>query len=288
MQNLPTVAVVWGKRGCDLTFQALDLVNYKKALTGFDKVVIKVNFIVNNSLGSNLDTDPLMVEAIILKLKEMKIKQIFVAESDSTVTDANSTFQTTGMKEVCDRQGVEFVNLSDIKRGVKITVPKPEKLKTVSIPKLINESAVINASTRNVMGIKNMFGLLSNKTKTQYFAKGINAVSLDIASVIKPKLTIISGFVGYNKSLEEKRAEADLIVAGDDVIATDATTNRILGYNPSNIDYLRKANEKGLGNLNANVVGLSIDEAAKKIEEENDVNFLLKVYNLYKKQRASE
>lgn len=266
MENLPTVALVYGEPSHNLTFEALDLIDYKKALAGFDKVVIKVNFLVDNACGSNPDTDLLMVEAVILKLKAMKIKNIYVAESDSTVINATTAFQTTGLKEICDRHGVECVDLSDSKRGVKITVPNPEKLKTISVPKLITESAIISVSTRDVLGMKNMFGLLSDKAKPKYYAKGLNAVALDINSVFKPKITLISGFVGFDKILLSKQGGVDLVIAGADVVATDATASRVLSYNPSNIDYIRKASQKGLGNLNANVVGLSIDEAVKRIK----------------------
>ena len=41
--DLPVVAVVKAERGHAPVFKALDLINYKNALAGYDKVLFKVN-----------------------------------------------------------------------------------------------------------------------------------------------------------------------------------------------------------------------------------------------------
>jgi len=45
----PIVAVVRGERGHEPVFKALDLIDYRKALAGYDKVLIKVNFITTKT-----------------------------------------------------------------------------------------------------------------------------------------------------------------------------------------------------------------------------------------------
>jgi hypothetical protein len=47
--ELPIVAVVRGERGHAPVFKALDLIDYRKALAGYDTVLIKVNFITTKT-----------------------------------------------------------------------------------------------------------------------------------------------------------------------------------------------------------------------------------------------
>ncbi len=86
------VAVVKGCRGHEPVFRALGLIEYKVALAGFDRVLIKVNFITTKTWDTGATTDPIVVEAIILKLKSLPV-EVQVVESDATVTNATKAFK---------------------------------------------------------------------------------------------------------------------------------------------------------------------------------------------------
>jgi hypothetical protein len=47
--EFPIVAFVKGKRGHAPVFKALDLIDYKNALSSYDRVLIKVNFITTKT-----------------------------------------------------------------------------------------------------------------------------------------------------------------------------------------------------------------------------------------------
>jgi uncharacterized protein (DUF362 family) len=248
-------------------FKALDLIDYKKALVGYDKVLIKVNFIVEKKWDTGATTDPIVVEAIIKKLEDLPVK-VYVVESDATMTNADKAFEATGMKDMCNRNGIEWLNLRHVKDRVKLVVPNGETLKSIIVPRLVTESAVISAAklkthvnTGVTLGMKNMFGLLPDKFKGKYHLKGISKVVVDINTVLRPALTIIDGFVGM-----EGRGPADgtpvqmnLIIAGTDPVATDATACRIMDVNPFDISHIRKAYEKGLGSSEAQIVGEKLE-----------------------------
>jgi uncharacterized protein (DUF362 family) len=263
----PIVAVVKGERGHAPVFKALDLIDYKKALVGYDKVLIKVNFIVEKTWDTGATTDPVVVEAIIKKLEDLPVK-VYVVESDATMTDADKAFESTGMKDMCNRNGIEWINLRHVKDRVKLEVPNGETLKSIVVPRLVTESAVISAAklkthldTGVTLGMKNMFGLLPDKFKGKYHLKGISKVVVDINTVLRPALTVIDGFVGM-----EGRGPADgtpvqmnLIIAGTDPVATDATACRVMDINPYSISHIRKAYEKGLGSSEAQIVGEKLE-----------------------------
>ena len=274
--KLPLVAVVKGERGHAPVFKALDLINYRKALAGYDKVLIKVNFITDKTWDTGATTDPIVVEAIIKKLEALPVK-VYVVESDATITSADRAFEVTGMKDMCNRNGVELLNLRYIKDRVKLAIPNGEALKSISVPRLVTESAVISAAklkthadTGVTLGMKNMFGLLPDKFKGKYHLKGISKVLVDINTVLKPALTVIDGFVGMEGQgpIDGTPIQMNLIIAGTDPVATDATACRIMGFNPHEIKHIRKAYEKGLGSSEAQIVGEKL-EAVTRVFKRN-------------------
>ena len=264
-----TVAIVKGERGHEPVFKALDLIDYKSCLSGYKKALIKVNFICTETWDSGATTDPMVVEAIIKKLKDLPL-EIFVVESDATMTNADKAYEATGMKEMCQRNGVEFLNLRYQKDKVKIPIPSCETLGSITVPRIVTESAVISAaklkthmSTKVTLGMKNMFGLLPDKLKMKYHTRGISKVIVDINTVIKPALTVIDGFVAMEGKgpTNGTPIKMDLIIAGKDVVATDATAARIMGFDPKEISHIRTAAQKGIGNIdNIEIIGSKLED----------------------------
>ena len=266
------VAIVKGERGHEPVFGALDLIDYKSAISGCDKVLIKVNFITVETWDTGATTDPIVVEAIIKRLKDLPV-EIYVVESDATMTNADKAFEVTGMREMGERNGVQCLNLRHVKDRVKIDIPNGETLKSIRVPRIVTESAIISAaklkthmSTKVTLGMKNMFGLLPDKFKGKYHMNGISKVVVDINTVIKPALTVIDGFVGMEGRgpADGDPVKMDLIIAGKDVVATDATAARAMGFDPKQISHIRTAAEKGLGNIdNIEILGTKLEEAQR-------------------------
>jgi len=267
------VVVVKGQRGHDTVLKALDLVNYDTALSGWHKVLIKVNFITVETWETGATTDPIVVEAIIKRLKNLPV-EIYVVESDATMTNADKAFEVTGMKEMCERNGVKCLNLRHVKDRIKIDIPHGEALKSITVPRIVIESAIISAaklkthaSTAVTLGMKNMFGLLPDKLKGKYHMRGISTVIVDINTVLKPTLTVIDGFVAMEGRgpVGGKPVKMDLIIAGSDPVATDSTACRIMGFDPHEVSHVRKAYERGLGNIDdIQVLGERIEDVTRR------------------------
>ncbi len=271
------VSVVKGERGHEPVFRALDLIDFKNTLAGFSKVMIKVNFICDKTWDSGATTDPLVVEAIILKLKTLDPSlEIFVVESDATMTNADEAFEVTGMAEMCRRNGVKWLNLRRIRDKVKLQVPGGEALGSLTVPRLVLESAIISVAklkthtaTTVTLGMKNMFGLLPDKFKAKFHARGISGVIVDINSVLHSRLTVIDGFVGMegNGPVNGAAVKMDLIIAGADVVATDAIGCRVMDIDPVKVKHIRRANEKGLGSIDPLVVGESLVSVVRSFQK---------------------
>jgi len=273
--QISKIAIVKGERGHEPVFKALDLIDYESALSGWKQILIKVNFITTETWDTGATTDPIVVEAIIQKLRHLPAK-ITVVESDATMTNADKAFEITGMKEMCQRCGVECLNLRHVKDKVKISIPNGEALKNITVPRLVTESAVISAAklkthmmTKVTLGMKNMFGLLPDKLKGKYHTKGINKVIVDINTVLKPAITVIDGFVGMEGRGPSggPPVKMDLIIAGKDVVATDATAARVMGFEPWEISHIRRAHERGLGSIDEiEILGSKLGDVRRAFE----------------------
>jgi len=117
--------------------------------------------------------------------------------------------------------------------------------------------------------MKNMFGLLPEKFKGKYHAMGISKTVVDINTVLKPTITVIDGLVGMEGAgpINGKPVPMDLIIAGKDVVATDATACRVMEIDPHSIKHIQKAHEKGLGAIDDIIIlGEKIETVKRRFE----------------------
>jgi uncharacterized protein (DUF362 family) len=272
------VALVKGSREHKTVYKAVDLVGgLKDIVKNAPRVLIKVNFISTKTYETGATTDPLVVEALIRRAKEFS-DQVFVVESDASMTNADKACKATGMLQMCENNDAKFINLRREKERIQLKIPNPEVLQTITVPKIVVDAAIINAAklkTHNVtgvtLGMKNMFGLLPEKFKAKYHFRNISKVIVDINSVLKPQLTVIDGFYALEGPgpVSGKPVKLDLIIAGRDVVAVDATACRVMGIDPDEIYHIKRAYEKGFGEMmrdKIELVGNSLEEVSRKFQ----------------------
>jgi uncharacterized protein (DUF362 family) len=268
--------LVKGPREHETVYKAFDLLgSLKDVVAEASRVLIKVNFILVRTYETGVTTDPLVVEAIIRRMRELS-DEVFVVESDASMTNADKACKATGMLKVCEDNQVKFINLRKEKDRVTLKIPDAEALKEITVPKIVVDAAIINAAklkTHNEtgvsLGMKNMFGLLPDKLKFKYHLKNISKVVVDINTVLKSRLTVIDGFYALEGSgpTSGTPVKMDLIVAGKDPVATDATGCRVMGINPEEIYHIRRAHEKGLGEMGEakiELVGNRLEEVMRR------------------------
>lgn len=255
---MPKVAVVKGERGLEPVYRALDLIGYAEKFRGIKSVLIKVNFITTKNWETGATTDPMVVEGIVDKFRAVNIEPI-VVESDATTTNADKAYEASGMKELCERRGVEWINLRNAPDKMEIPIPGGEAIKNVKVPRIVIDTPIISAAklkthaqTEVTLGMKNVFGLLPDKFKGKYHLIGIDKVIVDINTVLKPVMTVIDGFIGMEGRgpVHGQPVKMNTIIAGFDPVATDSTAARVMGFDPNYISHIRLAQEKKLGEIN--------------------------------------
>lgn len=262
------VSVVKGERGLKPVYRALDLILYKEALEPWDTVLVKPNLITSHTYETGITTDPMVVEAVINRVHDLGKKAI-VVETDGGITSPDEAIHTTGMMEVIERLGAEYVNMRKLKDKVELVVEESHSLKTFKVAKIATENAIITVPTMKTlhhtgitMGLKNMFGMLTTRKKFLLHRHGMNNVIYDIVKTLPPHLSVIDGFYGKEGKgpWQGEPVKMDTIIASVDPIAADATAARCIGIDPETIDHIRWLHEAGIGEMNdIEVVGDGID-----------------------------
>ena len=92
--------------------RALDAVEWKRAVPAGSAVAIKVNLGWDMFIPGSI-TSPLVAEALILEIRD-HVGPIRMVEADQVLEDVEKSFRDSGMAAVCERNGVEWVNMSRV------------------------------------------------------------------------------------------------------------------------------------------------------------------------------
>ncbi|GAH89361.1 unnamed protein product, partial [marine sediment metagenome] len=98
--------------------------------------------------------------------------------------------------------------------------------------------------------------------KRKFHCEGLNWGIVDLNKAVKPGLTIVDGTFATD-SASRTMHPLGVIVASNDLVATDAVCARLMGFDPLKIEHIRFAQEAGLG-----IADLSkIEIRGEKLEE---------------------
>ncbi len=267
------VAVVKGERGLEPVYRAMELIPYREALEPYDTVLIKPNLITSHTYETGITTDPIVVEAVIRIVHELG-KKALVVETEGGITSPDTAIHETGMMEVIERLGSEYINMRKLEDKVELEVKESRKIKKFKVARIATESAIITVPSMKTlhhtvitMGLKNMFGMLTTRKKYPMHRHGMNNVIYDICKTLPPTLSVIDGFYGKSGRgpWEGTPVKMDTIIASIDPVAADATAARCIGIDPMTIDHVRWLHEAGMGEItDIEVVGDGIEDVYQK------------------------
>jgi uncharacterized protein (DUF362 family) len=269
------VAVVKGERGIESVFRAMGLIPFKEALEPYETVLVKPNLITSHTFETGITTDPVVLEAVLMKVMELD-KRAIVVETEGGITSPDDAIIETGMMEVIERLGSEYVNMGNLDDKVELEVENPRALERFKVARIAIESAIITVPTMKTlsqttitMGLKNMFGMLTTCNKYSLHKLGSSNFVYDICKTLPPTISVIDGFFGKSGSgpWSGTPVKMDTVIASVDPVAADATAARCIGIDPYTIDHVRWLHEAGMGEIdNIEVVGDGIDAVYQKWE----------------------
>jgi uncharacterized protein (DUF362 family) len=220
-----------------------------------DRVVIKVNICggVPEIKGTFTSTE--VVGELVDLIRSVGAEPSIV-DSDMIWTKFWQAASDSGWVDWAKKKGVRLLNLADTELvwfdfgnesavGVeKISKEFIDADVIISVP--VMKTHLLTGVT---LGMKNMYGTFPDIDKAKFHRKTIENVICEINLAFTPDLTIIDGSIGGEAigPLSCTPLNFQTIVASNDVVTADAIACQLMGYNPMDINHLKIANERGLG-----------------------------------------
>lgn len=207
-----------------------------------------------------------------------------IAESSAAGADTEITIAKCGYQELRDK-GIPVIDLKN-KENARCTVPIEngvvfDKINTWEMVR--DADAIITVpvmkthdQTEVTLGMKNLKGLLVDTQKKDFHKKGLIEGVVDWNLHLKPVLEIIDGTFGQQGlgPIFGETKEMDLIIGSKDLVACEAVTGKIMGYEPEEVMITKSAHKRGFGEMDLSkieVIGKQIDEVASRFKRSSEV-----------------
>jgi len=227
------------------------------------KVIIKPNMSFAKTPDIAATTHPLVVVAVAQACIEAGAGEVLVL--DHTLQRAELCLERTGIREACRTlPGVHVLALQDRKFFQEVKVPEGKVLERVAVLKDVLESPVLincpvaksHSTTGVSLGLKGLMGLIWDRDSF-HFRFNINQGIADLATVIKPQLTVLDAtraLVSGGPGGPGDVRKPNLIVAGADPVAVDSYGVGIVPwygrtFKGAQVEHLLAAHQRGLGKI---------------------------------------
>lgn len=275
------VSIVKGKDPEGMVEQALDhLGGVRSLIKPGSTVVVKPNAGHEGSPASSVNTSPEVVSAVVRVLKKANPGKIILAEASAIGCDTMSCLESSGIKAAAEEAGVDEIR--DIKSEedlVKKQIENPTSdIKNLDLPRFLLEADHLvnvpifksHVSMVFTCALKNLKGVVQDLHHYVMHCTDLAAAMMDLGDLVQPDFTVVDmirpmeGFGPHSGT----PAEMGCIVAGQDMVAIDATACRMVGLPIEKVDYFDAAREKGLGTFDEDQIeirGNSIKEVSRKL-----------------------
>ncbi|OGC12365.1 hypothetical protein A3K48_07935 [candidate division WOR-1 bacterium RIFOXYA12_FULL_52_29] len=242
------------------------------------KVLIKPNCLMGEAPEMAVTTHPTLIFAVV--------KEVIAAGGIALVGDspgnahANvvASMEKAGIKQAAEAAGGALVPFqqggivkvkspsgSSILPEVPIAGPVLAADFVIDLPKLKTHGMTLYTGA-----IKNMFGCVPGFFKTEFHRLAPHphdfaSLLVDVFAISRPGLTIMDAVVGMEGAGPSHGTPRKLgaIIASTDGVAVDVIGSSLIGFDPLDIDMIKIAGERGLGNSNLEqieVLGAAIAE----------------------------
>jgi uncharacterized protein (DUF362 family) len=229
------------------------------------RVVIKPNMSFSRTPDFSATTHPLVIATVAQACVEAGAQQVLVL--DHTLQRAELCLERTGIRDACKNiPGVHVLALQERKFFSEIRIPQGKVLDRAEVVKEFLDSQVLinipvaksHSATGVSLGLKGLMGMIWDR-ESFHSRYNINEAIADLATVIKPQLTILdatralaSGGPGGPGEVKKP----NLIIAGIDPVAVDSYGVTVVPWYGQNfkgrqVEHLLIAHQRGLGKIDA-------------------------------------
>lgn len=220
-----------------------------------DVVLIKPNVAFDRSPALGATTSPEVLRAVVLLCREAGARKVIVA--DNPINQPEGCFFKSGIQQAATDAGADVMlpkpnAFSLVKIGGEVLKtwtafyqPLQQATKVIGVAPCKDHN-LCSAS----MTMKNWYGLLGGRRNQ--FHQQIHAVIADFAQMLKPTLVVLDATRvlmrnGPTGGKESDVQEVDTLVIGTDMVAVDTFGYTLFGRDPQKLEYIHKAEARGLG-----------------------------------------
>ncbi len=221
---------------------------------GGARVVLKPN-LVEFDAGTTINTDPRLVAATVIALRRMGAVDVVVGEGPGHRRDTQYVVSRSGLLDDLDAVDARFV---DLNTDAVSRVPLHSRytdLGNLWLPRTITDADVVISMPKMkthhwaglTLSLKNCFGCVPGRIygwpKNALHWAGLEQSILDVAGAVRPDYAIVDGIVGMegNGPISGTPIASDVLVFGDDPVATDTVAAHLMGFDPQKVPYLAEA-----------------------------------------------
>jgi len=248
------LAIVKGNDAQSLAKRTIELLGgIESYIQAKDRVILKPNLCAYMKSTTGGTTDPNLVLGIVEEVKKIT-DDVIIAESDSFEKRADEAFSYCGYRDVLHGTGVKFVDLSK-EELVDVDIEDGLLLRKIKLPKIVLQAKIINVPklktsemTTVSLGLKNIFGLVPFRSKYKLHSS-IDKAIVDINRIMRSSLTIVDAIVGMEGDgpIHGKPVKTGLVIGGSNIVAVDALSSYIIGFDARSIAHIMLAEKEGLG-----------------------------------------
>lgn len=265
--NRSIVAVIVGDNSAQNVRTALDTqgvwtdgqpINNESAL-------VKVNLTGGSPKRPGETTTLEVADAVVHHLQSIGYR-VTVCEGSSGIYSAPTNFETSGYKSHFERIGIPCVDLSNVSSrmvylphaGCYVPIPKlalgNRLIVSVPVPKR-HFMTTISCTLKNV-GI----GILAKSSKMSYH-RVLDMLIPDVNAILKRQMIVVDATWGLAKTgpFNGTPVKLDAVIVSSDPVSVDAVCCQIMSLDPTNVAHIRNAHAYGVGQVNPEIRGCSID-----------------------------
>jgi len=217
-------------------------------------VLLKPNLVGLDPLGM-MNTHPAVIAAARESFLRLGAAEVMVGDGPAMDRDTQAVLESIRLREFAGPLSRFFVdlNIDDVERVLLKT--RASRLRELYFPKTVRGVDFLvslpKLKTHHWAGVtlslKNMFGVIPGSCygwpKNILHWAGIDRAILDINAAVRPDFAIVDGIIGMegNGPIQGVSKTAGVLIAGDDPVAVDSTSARIMGLAPEKIDHIARA-----------------------------------------------
>ncbi len=212
------------------------------------------------------NTNPKLVKRIIEHCYDAGAKEVFVF--DHTCDNWNRTYKNSGIEQSAKDAGAKVVSGATEGYYQDVSIPNGKSLTKAKIHELLLSSNVlinvpvlkVHDGARATIAMKNFMGVVWDRG--YWHRNDLQQCIADFATYCKPALNVVDAY-NVMKSKGPRGTSVDDVIAmksllvSRDIVAVDAASAKMLGFEPSDIGHIKLASEMKVGSMDLSSLSIN-------------------------------